>query len=70
MRSERKYRNIYYLNSFRNLGVKNDQITYCLVHQNTIYTYEKPCVCGSLHHSSTRHHDCVLNVRYDDAILF
>ena len=29
--------------------------------------FDRLCLCGSLHHATTRHSDCLLNVRYMDA---
>ena len=36
--------------------------------QNQILWVNKPCVCGSVHHSKTTHSDCILNVQYDDYV--
>ena len=55
-------------------GVRKEYDT-CYIIENTISKqkknmlfYSKPCVCGSLHHATTRHTDCYLNSRYDDAV--
>ena len=69
VRSDGVCDNICYLKSFtKNVGVRKHNMTYLLEKTNSC-TYTKPCVCGSLNHSKTCHSDCVLNVRYDDAIV-
>ena len=68
-----RYMNIKYIkykNSSR--GVRHDGTLYIIEHpvvKKRGLQYSKPCLCGSLSHCRTRHTDCPLNPKYDDAII-
>jgi len=55
------------------LGVRQDNMTHYILKKNDIRFcnhmlkyVSKPCLCGSLNHSSTTHTECLLNPKYDD----
>lgn len=53
----------------RGFGVRNDNITfYQIKDRRMILMYDKPCLCGSLTHRTTRNSKCVLSDQYVDAI--
>ena len=58
--------NTYEICRNTNTGVMNNKILY--FHKKKKYLlFSKPCVCGSLDHVTTRHHECIFNKKYDDA---
>ena len=54
----------------KNRGVWKDGVKYIVIDRirksKHGLNYSRPCLCGSLHHYSTRHADCILNKQYDD----
>ena len=62
--------NIHYLQQDKkNTGVRKDSEV-CYYHSKKhkqVLNFSRPCVCGSLHHQTTRHLHCPVNPRYDDA---
>lgn len=51
------------------LGVRKDNLVYYqLKERTTMLMYDKPCLCGSLTHRTTRSAKCLLSTQYEDAI--
>ena len=47
------------------LGVRQDHMTHYIFKQkNNGLSYNKPCLCTSVFHASTKHQDCPLNPKY------
>ena len=60
---------ISYKEKKRGFGVRNDNITICQIKdRRMMLMYDKPCLCGSLTHRTTRDSKCLLNVKYADAV--
>lgn len=60
---------IYYEKKTRGFGVRKDNlIFYQIQDRRMMLMYDKPCVCGSLTHRTTRDSRCVMNDQYIDAI--
>ena len=60
---------IYYKEKKTGFGVRDDNLIYYhLRDRTTMLMYDKPCLCGSLTHRTTRDSKCLLNVKYVDAI--
>ena len=61
---------IYYKEKKTGFGVRNDNLVYyCQLNDRaTMLMYDKPCLCGSLTHRTTRDPRCLLSVQYVDAI--
>ena len=53
------------------LGVRKDSILHLWLPETTtnILKFRAPCLCGSFTHASTRSSNCLLNVRYMDAVI-
>ena len=55
----------------KNSGVRKDNHIYYFRSKKHTWVeglmFAKPCLCGSFIHSTKRHSDCPLNVRYADA---
>ena len=52
------------------VGVRRDNNLYYDVIRSQcekMLGHKKPCLCGSNHHATTKHRDCPLNPKYDDA---
>ena len=61
---------VYYKKKKTGFGVRKDNLIYYQLgdRSTTMLMYDKPCLCGSLTHRTTRDLKCVLNVRYADVI--
>ena len=64
---------VEYRNRNKALGVRKNNIDHYILEQKKksvfsdhMLNYNKPCLCGSLQHATTRHLDCYLNRRYED----
>ena len=64
---------IKYTDRNKSVGVRKNNISHYILAKKKksmfsdhMLHYSKPCLCGSLQHSSTKHLDCYLNPRYDD----
>jgi len=50
-------------------GVRKDNLVYYqFKERTTMLMYDKPCLCGSLTHRTTRNSKCLLNKQYEDTI--
>ena len=50
-------------------GVRKDNVVYYqFKERTTMLMYDKPCLCGSLTHRTTRNSQCLLNTQYEDVI--
>ena len=62
---------IFYLTKKNNsgLGVRNPKTEYMIkTNPVSMLLYQKPCVCGSLSHRTSKDPDCLCNDIYNDAV--